>query len=123
MSTVLEKANAIRALAKEPALKESDSLILYELLLKQAGHAILNHAYPYKKPSGADALNVPEAYDMDQISIATYLYHKLGADGEVEHDENGVNRVYEKGHIPNSLLRHIIPHVEVLDGRRKSSTN
>ena len=44
-----------------------------------------------------------------QIEIATFLYNRLGAEGEISHSENGVSRNYENAHIPDSMLNTIIP--------------
>jgi hypothetical protein len=44
-----------------------------------------------------------------QIQIAIVLYNKQGAEGEKEHDENGVKRFYENADIPNSLLNDVTP--------------
>jgi hypothetical protein len=49
-----------------------------------------------------------------QIQIAIFLWNKQGAEGETEHVENGVTRVYENADIPDSLLNDITPLAEVV---------
>lgn len=41
------------------------------------------------------------------IEMAVYLYSKRGADGATSYGENGVQRSFEKGSIPPSMLSHI----------------
>lgn len=43
------------------------------------------------------------------IEIGVYLYQKRGADGAVAFGENGVQRSFEKGSIPPSMLSRITP--------------
>lgn len=51
---------------------------------------------------------------MKQIEIASYLYNKQGAEGETEHNENGVDRKYESASIPESALSDISPVARVV---------
>lgn len=53
-------------------------------------------------------------WKMKQIEIATYLYNKQGAEGETEHNENGVDRKYESASIPESALSDISPVARVV---------
>lgn len=55
---------------------------------------------------------VEEQYLDTQIAIAIEIYNKRGAEGQVSHDENGINRTYEKGNISKSLLAEITPVVK-----------
>lgn len=83
---------------------ESDYGVLTSYL-EQAGAAIIEKAYPF----GNGDEEVPVMYQRRQIEIAEYLYLKKGAQGETKHDENGVNRTYESGSIPDSMLGGIHP--------------
>ena len=60
---------------------------------------------------------VEDKYLSSQISIAIEIYNKRGAEGQLSHDENGLVRGYEKGHISNSVLSRITPMVKSLSGR------
>lgn len=73
--------------------------------LAQAGAAIIEKAFPFED----DVETVPPKYHRRQIEIAEYLYLKQGAQGETKHDENGINRSYESGSIPKSMLDGIMP--------------
>ena len=37
------------------------------------------------------------------------IYAKIGAEGEISHNENGVNRGYESSWISESLLQEVTP--------------
>lgn len=63
---------------------------------------------------------IPPDEDMEtrwnelQIQIALFLWNKQGAEGEKEHNENGVKRTYENADIPDSLLSDITPLIKVV---------
>lgn len=46
-----------------------------------------------------------------QIQIATELYNKRGAEGQLQHSENNIVRVYDKGDVSDSLIAKITPIV------------
>ena len=75
-------------------------------LLEQAGGIVLNRRYPFGVPEDA---TVPAAYEHIQLQIAVELFSKMGADGQVQHRENGVDRVWEAADVSPSLLRRIVP--------------
>lgn len=54
---------------------------------------------------------VETQYLTTQIKIAIELYNKRGAEGEISHVENGLQRTYEKSDISPSLLANITPMV------------
>ena len=78
--------------------------------LQIAADVILRHCYPF----GTEETQPPEEYDVLQVQIAAYLLNKRGAEGETTHSENGINRHYEDGDIPPSLLRRIVPKAGLL---------
>lgn len=55
---------------------------------------------------------VETKYLTTQIKIAIEIFNKMGAEGQVEHSENGIVRKYEKGDISPSLLAQITPIVK-----------
>lgn len=56
--------------------------------------------------------NVVESkYLTTQIKIAVEMINKIGAEGQVQHAENGITRTYESSDISRSLLGEIIPMV------------
>lgn len=53
--------------------------------------------------------NVEPKYLTTQIQIAVELFNKVGAEGEVAHNELGISRTYEVADISPSLIRKITP--------------
>lgn len=88
-------------------VSEDQLLLLY---LADAEAVICNRLYPMDDTPRP----MPERYTAKQIEIAVYLYNKRGAEGEISHNENGINRTYESAAIPDSMLRDIIPYGRVL---------
>lgn len=77
--------------------------------LSIAEQEILNRAYPFDDTKK----EVPDKYAFLQCEIAVYLINKRGAEGQLGHTENGIDRKYETGHIPKSLISQIIPYAGV----------
>lgn len=80
--------------------------ILLNLYLDIAKQKILDRLYPFDNTK----LTIPTRYELKQIEIAQYLYLKRGAEGQVTHNENGINRTYENADVPESLMRGIVPY-------------
>lgn len=85
---------------------DTASTALLDHLLSIAEGIVLNRRYPYGPPEGA---TVPPQYDHIHVRIAVELFSKMGAEGQIEHSENGINRKYESSDVSPSLLRRIIP--------------
>lgn len=80
--------------------------------LSSAKEVILNRLYPFGIPT--TVADIPSVYERLQLQVAQYLYLKEGAEGEKTHNENGVNRTYESGYIPESMLSQITPYARVM---------
>lgn len=108
--TEVEKLSLLRVMVGQPATDEnwSDNVLLS--YLKIAGEKIINRAYPYDET----VTEVPRRYGVLQCEIAQYLLNKRGAEGQTGHSENGISRTYESADVPESLMKEVIPHVEVL---------
>ena len=87
---------------------ETDESIL-EVYLNIAGDVILRRLYPY----GTEITQVPSPYQVRQVEIAAYLLNKRGAEGEINHMENGMSRTYGDSYVPPSYLRGIVPFAGV----------
>ena len=90
---------------------ETDEKIL-SAFLDIAGERIIRRAYPFRH----DISFVPVEYHSIQVDIALYLLNKRGAEGEISHNENGISRSYESADVPDSMMKHIVPHAAVLGG-------
>jgi len=88
----------------------SDTDDVLSTYLKLAGMKIITRAFPYDDA----AHDVPSKYALLQCEIAAYLLNKRGAEGETQHSENGISRIYENADIPASMLRPVIPHCGVM---------
>lgn len=72
-----------------------DSGESYDLLtvyLQLAASKMLERLFPYDSTKTED--DIPERYDILQCELASRLYLRKGGEGEVSHEENGVNRTY-----------------------------
>ena len=108
--TEVEKLTLLRAMVGTPNTDEnwSDDVLISYLTI--AGRKIINRAYPYND----EVTDVPRRYGYLQCEIAAYLLNKRGAEGEISHNENGINRSYESADVPESMLREVVAHVGVL---------
>ena len=90
----------------------SDSDEVLSTYLTLAADKIIAKAYPYK----TDVSEVPSQYEYLQIEIAAYMMNKRGAEGQVTHTENGLQRQYENADVPYSMLRTITPFCGSIGG-------
>lgn len=94
--------------------ESSDAVV--SAYLTMAGNAIINKAFPFASVDELRKLSVPTRYQNLQCEIAVYLLNKRGAEGQTVHNENGINRSYENGGIPNSFLKQVVPFCGVPGG-------
>ena len=87
----------------------SDAVLLR--CIEDAEGIVLNQMYPF---GYEDGIAVPTRYERIQIRIASELFSRIGAEGESNHDENGVTRAYDTGFLSPSLLRQILPCASVV---------
>ena len=91
--------------------EEMDQGIL-EVYLELAAQKILNRMYPFVE--NYDGLEVPDRYVGIQLKIANYMLNKRGAEGQIQHIENGIHRNYGAADIPDGMLQEIMPFVQVI---------
>lgn len=103
--TADEKLTALKAM-----VGGSDTDEVLSTYLTLAGSKIIAKAYPYK----TDVTEVPTQYEYLQLEIAAYMLNKRGAEGQVTHTENGVQRQYENADVPPSMLKAIAPYCGVI---------
>ena len=97
--TEAEKIAMVKAMSGET---DEDTVSAYLYL---AGQKICRAAYPYD----ASVTIVPAQYDHVQVEAAVYLLNKRGSEGQVGHNENGVNRTYESADLPYDLIGQVVP--------------
>ena len=90
---------------------DEDPTDVLEAYLELAGQKILNRMYQFAEQKGR---SVPDAYAMNQVQIAAYLLNKRGAEGEIQHIENGIHRNYGSADVPDQMLKDITPFCSVI---------
>ena len=83
-----------------------------EVYLELAGQKILNRMYPYKE--SYDGLEVPDRYVAVQLKIANYMINKIGAEGQIQHIENGIHRNYGSADVPDGMMEEIVPFCQAI---------
>lgn len=78
--------------------------------LLSAKNVVLSRLYPFD----LEKEDIPTRYDTNVIEIAVYLFYKEGAEGQLSHSENGVNRSYASADVPEDMLRGITPFAGVI---------
>lgn len=115
-----KKVEMLRALIGDTKRKESFEVL--SVYLDMAGAKILDRLYPYRYPEYVDGeevwpekwIHVPAKYDMLQLKIATYLLNKRGAEGQIQHIENGIHRNYGDADIPENMLSDLVPFAQAI---------
>ena len=95
------------ALVESMSGESSDAVV--SAFLAMSSDAIINRAFPFATEDERESLTVPVRYQNLQCEIAVYLLNKRGAEGQTSHNENGINRGYENGGIPDSMLKQVVP--------------
>lgn len=124
MMTQEQKIARLRVLLDEnEATRKPESETTLEAYLSQAGDKILDRLYPFRQPTkivdGEEVweeryITIPTKYEQLQLKIAAYLLNKRGAEGEVQHIENGVHRNYGDADVPETMLAGIAPFIGVV---------
>ena len=82
-----EKIAMVKALIGDDPTATDDLIAVY---LRLASNKMLERLYPYDSDKGES--DIPERYDMIQCELSTRLFLRRGGEGEINHEENGVNR-------------------------------
>lgn len=90
--------------------REKDEVLLLGLL-EDAKMIFFSLRYPYAKKLPED---VEPRYKDWQLRCALDMYNRLGAEGQLTHNENGINRSYGAEWVSNQLLREITPYCGVV---------
>lgn len=105
-----KKIEMLRALIGDAEQKEDPNIL--SVYLEMAGAKILERLYPYKE--SWDGLEVPDKYSMLQLKIGCYMWNKRGAEGQIQHIENGIHRNYGDADIPENMLSDLVPFAQVI---------
>lgn len=82
-----EKIAMVKALIGDDPTATNELIAVY---LHLASNKMLERLYPYDSEKGES--DIPERYDTIQCELSTRLFLRRGGEGEINHEENGVNR-------------------------------
>lgn len=97
----------VRTLVENDAEATDPTIAVY---LNLACYAMLERLYPYDvEKTSAD---IPERYQTIQCELAARYFLRRGGQGEINHEENGVNRSYASAD-DEDILRRLTPFAKV----------
>ena len=102
-----EKKTMVRTLVENDA-EATDEIIAVYLTL--ACNAMLERLFPYD--SNKDKGDLPVRYDVLQCELAARYFLRRGGQGEINHEENGVNRQYASVD-DEDILQRLTPFAKV----------
>jgi hypothetical protein len=89
------------------SLSDTDQDDILECLLENAKNRILEKRWMnYKEDDRDNTLLSSDTYI--QLDIAKELYSKMGVEGQLSHNENGIDRSYESADISPSIMKRIL---------------
>lgn len=105
-----QKVAMLRTMLEADENDTSDDLL--SLYLTLAGDKILNRMYQFEE--SYEGIEVPDKYLSVQLKVAHYMLNKRGAEGQIQHIENGIHRNYGAADIPDGMLNEIVPYCKVI---------
>ena len=97
----------VRTLVEDDAAATDAAIAVY---LNLACNAMLERLYPYD--SNKTSEDIPERYETIQCELAARYFLRRGGQGEISHEENGVNRQYASAD-DEDILRRLTPFAKV----------
>ena len=100
-----EKTTMVRTLVENDSDATDETIAVY---LNLACNAMLERLYPYDSTRD----DIPSRYDTIQCELAARYFLRRGGQGEINHEENGVNRQY--GTVDDEdILKRLTPFAKV----------
>ena len=106
--TTYDKIQRVKTLLQMDPQATDDLVTSY---LNQAESAVLNAMHPMTPVSTEAA--VPSRYEFIQCELAARYFSRRGGLGEIEHNENGIGRVWDSS-TDRDLLGMITPFAKVV---------
>ena len=105
--TDAEKIARVKVLVENDPGATDDVVAVY---LSSAQYAMLERLFPLHKDKSVD--DIPVRYDSIQCDLAARYFLRRGGQGELNHEENGVNRQY--GSVDDAdILEKLTPFAKV----------
>lgn len=105
--TKADKIAMVKTLVESDAEATDEVVTVY---LNLACNAMLERLFPYNPDKEEE--DIPSRYDTIQCELAARYFLRRGGQGEISHEENGVNRTY--GTIDDEdILKRLTPFVKV----------
>ena len=102
--TNAEKINMVKGLVDNDPAATDEVVANY---LDLAANKMIARLYPFGQKN-----TLPEQYDLTQCELASRLFLRKGGEGEISHNENGVNRSY--GTVDDDdILSRLTPYAKV----------
>ena len=100
-----EKIAMVKTLVESDADATDDVVAVY---LNLASNAMLERLYPYDESK----TEIPSRYDTIQCELAARYFLRRGGQGEINHEDNGVNRNYATVD-DEDILKRLTPFAKV----------
>lgn len=108
--TDAEKLTMVKTLLDIDAADTSEDALI-AVYLTASKKELIAWRYSY----GVDPVTeVPEEYEMTQIFAVVAGYSIGGAEGQLVHTENGINRTFKYADMIAYIHAHVIPHCKVV---------
>lgn len=105
--TTTEKITMVRTLVESDPGATDDVVAVY---LRLAGNAMLERLYPFD--SEKSEWDIPERYEFIQCELAARYFLRRGGQGEINHEENGINRQWATVD-DEDILKRLTPFAKV----------
>lgn len=95
-------------LQKLQDLTGSEDTALLSLCLSVAENSILQRLYPFDQSK----TELPPRFENICVKIAQVVFDRTGTEGEIRHNENGVDITWASENlVPKEMLDPIVPHL------------
>ena len=105
--TQAEKILMVKSLVENDPLATDELVAVY---LTLACNTMLERLFPYD--ANKDSGDLPIRYDTIQCELAARYFLRRGGQGEINHEENGVNRQYDSVD-DEDILKRLTPFAKV----------
>lgn len=105
----MENADMIRTVQQLCGFDDEATGSVVALYLFDAKFEIMRRLYPFGYENDQE---IPERYQYLQCKLASRYFLRRGAEGEIAHSENGINRTYASVN-DEDLLSEIVPYAKV----------